>query len=164
MKTLYLLRHAKSSWDNPDIDDFKRPLNKRGHYDAPLLGNLLEKLNILPDLIVSSPAVRASITARIVADAIKYPIEKINYDEQIYEASKSGLLDVLYSIDDSIKSLMLVGHNPSFTYFSHYLAKHDIQNIPTCGFFGAELKISSWTKVKKHCGKLKYYEYPKKYK
>ena len=164
MKTLYLLRHAKSSWDNPELDDFERPLNKRGHHDAPLIGNLLEKLNISPDLIISSPAIRASMTARIIADAIKYPLDRIRYDENIYEAGELDLLEVIYAVGDTVDKLMLVGHNPSFTYLSHYLAKHHVQNIPTCGLFAAELNITSWTKVKKNCGKLSLYEYPKKYK
>ncbi len=164
MKTLYLLRHAKSSWDNPELDDFERPLNKRGHNDAPLIGNLLEKLNISPDLIISSPAIRASMTARIIADAIKYPLDRIRYDENIYEAGEMDLLEVIYTVDDTVDKLMLVGHNPSFTYLSHYLAKHHAQNISTCGLFAAELNITSWTKVKKNCGKLSLYEYPKKYK
>ncbi len=164
MKTLYLLRHAKSSWDNPKLDDFERPLNKRGHVDAPLMGNLMEKLNVSPDLIISSPAVRASMTTRFVADAINYPLDKIQYDENIYEAGKSKLLEVIYGVDDAIEKLMLVGHNPTFTHFSHYLTIHDVNNIPTCGLFGTELKISSWTKIKKNCGKVLFYEYPKKHK
>ncbi|MCK5032034.1 MAG: histidine phosphatase family protein, partial [Calditrichia bacterium] len=109
MKTLYLLRHAKSSWDNPELDDFERPLNKRGHHDAPLIGNLLEKLNISPDLIISSPAIRASMTARIIADAIKYPLDRIRYDENIYEAGEMDLLEVIYAVDDTVDKLMLVG-------------------------------------------------------
>jgi phosphohistidine phosphatase len=164
MKTLYLLRHAKSSWDNPELSDFERPLNKRGHYDAPLMGNLIEKLNILPDLIISSPAIRAAMTSRFVAEAIKYPLDKIRYDENIYDTSESELLEIIYTINDVVNTLMLVGHNPSFTYFSHFIAKHNIHNIPTCGLFGVELNITSWTKVKKNCGKLLLYEYPKKYK
>ena len=164
MKTLYLLRHAKSSWANPKLDDFERPLNSRGHHDAPLMGNLLDKLNILPDLLISSPAIRAAMTSRIVAEAINYPLDKIRYDENIYEAGVSDLLDIIYSIDDNVNKLMLVGHNPAFTYFSHYLTKHDVQNIPTCGLYGVNLEISSWTKIKKNCGKLVCYEYPKKHK
>ena len=164
MKTIYLLRHAKSSWENPNLDDFERPLNKRGHYDAPLMGNLMEKLNILPDLIISSPAIRAAMTARIVAEAINYPLKNIQYDENIYEADDSQILDVIYGVDNAIKKLMLVGHNPSFTYFSHFLANHDINNIPTCGLIGIEMEIKEWNKLKKKCGKLLLYEYPKKYK
>jgi len=164
MKILYLLRHAKSSWNNPKLDDFERPLNKRGHYDAPLMGNLMEKLNILPDLIISSPAIRAAMTTRFIADPINYPLNKIHYNENIYDAGESQLLDIIYSVNDSIKKLMLVGHNPSFTYFAHFLAKFDVNNIPTCGLFGAELNIASWLKIKKNCGKVILYEYPKKHK
>ena len=164
MKTIYLLRHAKSSWANPKLDDFERPLNNRGHYDAPLMGNLLEKLNIFPDLIISSPAIRAAMTARIVAEAINYPLQKIEYNELIYEAGESKLLDLIYGLDNNINKLMLVGHNPAFTYFSHYLADHDVNNIPTCGLFVAELDIKDWNKLKRKCGKVILYEYPKKYK
>lgn len=164
MKTIYLLRHAKSSWDNPRLDDFERPLSKRGHHDAPLMGNLLEKLNVLPDLLISSPAIRAAMTARIIAESINYPFDNIQYDENIYEAGEEQILEIIYGIDDSINKLMLVGHNPSFTYLSHFLAKHSINNIPTCGFFAAGLNISTWTKIKKNCGKMVMFEYPKKYK
>ena len=88
MKTLYLARHAKSSWKYPDLDDFERPLNKRGRRNAPFMGKILKNLKVTPDLITSSPANRAAMTARIMADIIKYPLEKIRYSENIYEFSE----------------------------------------------------------------------------
>ena len=81
MKTIYLVRHAKSSWKYPNLDDFERPLNKRGRKNAPFMGTILKKLKVAPDLILSSPANRASMTARVIADKISYPLENIRYSE-----------------------------------------------------------------------------------
>ena len=89
MKTLYLVRHAKSSWKYPNLDDFERPLNKRGRKSAPFMGKILKKLKVAPDLIISSPANRTAMTARIIADMINYPLEKIRYSESIYEFSEN---------------------------------------------------------------------------
>ena len=92
MKTLYLVRHAKSSWKYPNLDDFERPLNKRGRKNAPFMGKVLKELKVSPDLIISSPANRAAMTARIIAGKINYPLENILYSETIYEFGESALI------------------------------------------------------------------------
>jgi phosphohistidine phosphatase len=114
MKTLYLVRHAKSSWKYPNLDDFERPLNKRGRKNAPFMGTILKKLKVAPDLLISSPANRAAITARIIAAKINYPLEKIRYRESIYEFSEDALIHVIKQIDDSVNKAMIVGHNPAY--------------------------------------------------
>jgi phosphohistidine phosphatase len=163
MKTLYLVRHAKSSWKYPNLDDFERPLNKRGRKSAPFMGTILNKLKVLPDLILSSPANRAAMTARIIADKIGYPLEKIHYSESIYEFSANALIDVIRQLDDVVNKVMLVGHNPALTDLANYFGDKPISNIPTSGVFCADLDIPSWAKTSDHCGKLIFFEFPKKH-
>ena len=133
MKTIYLVRHAKSSWKFPNLDDFERPLNKRGRKSAPFMGNILKKLKVAPDLILSSPANRAAMTARIIADKISYPLEKICFSESIYEFSANALIDVIEHLDDVVNKAMLVGHNPALTDLANYIGDKPISNIPTIG-------------------------------
>ena len=162
MKTLYLVRHAKSSWKYPNLDDFERPLNKRGRKSAPFMGTILKKLKVAPDLIVSSPANRAAMTARIIADKISYPLEKICFSESIYEFSANALIDVIKHLDNAVNKAMLVGHNPALTELANYIGDEAISNIPTAGVFCAELDISSWAKIGNRYGKLTFFEFPKK--
>ena len=162
MKTLYLLRHAKSSWKYPELDDFERPLNKRGKHDAPAMGQLLQSKNIIPDLILSSPANRAAMTARIIAENLSLPYHRINYNDLIYEAGSETLFDVVRTINPSVVSAILVGHNPGITTFANLVANHRIGNIPTCGIYGVELNIASWQEISEKCATFKFFEYPKK--
>ncbi len=164
MKTLYLVRHAKSSWKYPKLDDFERPLNKRGRKNAPFMGNVLRKLKITPDLVISSPANRAAMTARIIAAALDYSLENIHYSEAIYEFSEKALIDVVKEIDDNVNYAMVVGHNPATNGFANYIGDQPIVNIPTCGVFCVELDIESWANIHAQCGKVKFFEYPKKYR
>ncbi len=163
MKTLYLVRHAKSSWKYPNLDDFERPLNKRGRKNAPFMGSILKKLKVAPDLVISSPANRAATTARIIADTIDYPLEKIHYNETIYASSEYDLVQVIQQLDDTVNQAMLVSHNPALTDLANTIADTAISNIPTCGVFGVNLNISSWAKIGEQCGKLKFFEFPKKH-
>jgi phosphohistidine phosphatase len=163
MKTLYLVRHAKSSWKYPGLDDFERPLNKRGRKNAPFMGKILNKLKVRPDLIISSPANRAAMTARIIAAAINYPLENIVYSETIYDFSEDALVHVIKKIDASVNSAMVVGHNPATNGLANYIGDQPISNIPTCGVCCVELDISSWSNIGKNCGKISFFEYPKKH-
>ncbi|MFC1493801.1 histidine phosphatase family protein [Thermodesulfobacteriota bacterium] len=162
MKTLYLVRHAKSSWNYPKLDDFERPLNKRGRKSAPLMGEILKNLKVAPDLLISSPANRAAMTARIIADGINYPLEKIQYNEDLYLSGESILIHVIEHLEDAVKEAMLIGHNPGFTDLANYISDQRISNIPTCGVFCVDLNISSWAEIGKSCGKLIFFEFPKK--
>jgi phosphohistidine phosphatase len=163
MKTIYLVRHAKSSWKYPNLDDFERPLNKRGRKNAPFMGKILKKLEVTPDLVISSPANRAAMTARIISATINYPLENILYSEAIYEFSEDTLIRVINKIDDSVNSSMVVGHNPAINGLANYIGDQPISNIPTCGVYCLDLDISSWAKIYEHCGKLKFFEFPKKH-
>ena len=162
MKTIYLVRHAKSSWKYPNLDDFERPLNKRGRKSALIMGESLNKLQVAPDLVISSPANRAAMTARIIANAINYPLEKIQYNEIIYLSGENALIHVIKNINDGAKEAMLIGHNPGFTDLANYISDQRISNIPTCGVFCVDFNILSWGKIGEHSGKLKFFEFPKK--
>ena len=163
MKTLYLVRHAKSSWKYPKLDDFERPLNKRGRKSAPLMGEVLKELNVSPDLIISSPASRAATTARIMAAKIDYPLENIRYSESIYEFSEGALIQVVKHIDDEVVEAMIVGHNPALNAIANYLGDQSVSNIPTAGIYCLDLDIASWSNIHENCGKFKFFEYPKKH-
>lgn len=163
MKTLFLVRHAKSSWKYPDLDDFERPLNKRGRKNAPFMGSILKGLQVNAELILSSPAIRAAITARTIALCLDYPLEDIVYSEASYHASEHDLLDVVAGQDDRFKGVMLVGHNPGLTTLANSVGDTPISNIPTCGACGFELNILNWNDVRNHRGKLIFFEYPKKH-
>ena len=164
IKTLYLARHAKSDWDDSSLSDFERPLKKRGEKDAPMMGKILHSKGVQPDLIISSPAKRAISTAYILALEMKYPTEKIIANENIYEASTSELLDIIEQLDDKLKSVMLVGHNPSFTRLANYLTEQYFDNIPTCGVVAIAFDVSEWKTIEKNSGKVIFFEYPKKHK
>jgi len=163
VKRLYLVRHAKSSWKNPELDDFDRPLNKRGKRDAPLMGQRLREANVRPDLIISSPAKRARKTAKIIAAQIEYPGKKIQWTESLYAAETLILLQILHKIEDSVEQLMLVGHNPGLTQLAELLTKEQIDNIPTTGIFAVGLDIESWGQAAEGSGIPVFFDYPKKH-
>lgn len=156
-----MLRHAKSSWDNPSLDDFHRPLNERGERDAPRMGKRLRKSGVLPDLICSSSAVRAITTARMAAEELGYT-KAIREEKGLYHAGSEGILSIIRHFDDGHETVMIVGHNPGFTDFANELLNEEIGNIPTAGVVGGRLKVDSWKDVKWGCGEMFFYEYPKK--
>jgi len=163
MKKLYLVRHAKSSWENSALRDKERPLNKRGKNDAPLMGKILSENSIKPDQIISSEAVRAKKTAFAIAKKIDYPKEKIILTDDIYEASTFELLSMIKHFDKDCNSVMLFGHNPALTDLFNYLTKHYIDNIPTCGVTGIEFE-NEWARIEEESGKFLFFLYPKMYK
>ena len=162
MKRLYLLRHAKSSWDDDSLSDVERPLNKRGLRDAPMMGKRFRAHGYLPDRIVSSGAVRADATARAVAYELGYPVASIAREDALYLAGPATLLEIVRRADDTLGSLMLVGHNPGMTDFANTLSDHGIDNLPTCGLFCVNLAVERWRDVEPRGGVLVCFEYPKK--
>lgn len=162
MKILYLVRHAKSSWRDPSLDDIERPLNKRGKRDAPFMGELLKEKIVNPDVVFSSPAKRASKTAQIIAEQIGYSKKDIIYAEEIYEASSHELVDFIKKIDDKYNSVMVFGHNPGFTMLNNFLSKKYIDNIPTCGIVALEFK-NCWKEIEKNSANMLFFDYPKRY-
>jgi len=161
MKTLTLVRHAKSSWKDSSLADRERPLNKRGKRDAPEMGRRIAAAGIRPSLIVSSPAVRAWTTAKVIANEIGYPREFLQRDNALYLASVNGILDVIVSQDGGFNNLMLVGHNPGFTDFANYLVPGVTNNMPTAGVVSVELETDDWSLYDRPGAKLLLYDFPK---
>jgi phosphohistidine phosphatase len=161
MKTLYLCRHAKSSWNNSSMSDHARPLNDRGERDAPQMGKRLRKRKPQPTIIISSSAVRAETTATILAEAIDYPISDIKIDERLYGAEPKDVISIIHELDDAIDCAMLVGHNPTFTDLINALSGSQIENVPTCGMAVLRFPTKIWAKIGQSHGELLDFEYPK---
>ncbi len=161
-RTLTLVRHAKSSWNNENLSDFDRPLNNRGLKDAPEMGHRLADAGFTVEYIISSPAIRAITTASIIAEVIDYDVQQIALNEEIYNASLSHLIRVVSDIDDDIFTVMLVGHNPGFTELCNYLSNSTVDYMPTCSVAQIQFKEQSWSAITDHSGKLLNFDYPKK--
>jgi phosphohistidine phosphatase len=143
MKTLLVLRHAKSSWRDPALDDHERPLNKRGQRDALQMGELVRKHRLTPDIIISSDAVRARLTAEAVAEAARYEGE-ILLDRRLYIASPAGILAVLRAVRETkAGTVMIVGHNPGLEELVEQLTgeQHD---LPTAALARIVLPTDRW--------------------
>ena len=160
MKKLYIIRHAKSSWKDFSLDDFDRPLNKRGKLNAPFMGGRLKQENVLPDIIMSSPAKRAKKTAKAIAGEIGFS-EKIIYDEDIYEASVYTLDKIIRSVDNAHNLVFLFGHNPSLNMLVENYVNFE-QNIPTCGIIAIEFDCNRWEDIDSSNAELISFDYPKK--
>lgn len=148
MKTLFLIRHAKSSKDDPTVADRDRPLADRGLKDAPKMGKRLSKRDVKPDLLVSSPALRALTTAELIADEVGYARSHIAVDDRLYESSADGLLAVIRGLDTKFDRVALFGHNPEFTDLAHRLSS-EIVDMPTCGVGEFRFDTKKWSDVGK---------------
>ena len=162
MKSLTIVRHAKSSWKNRGLSDRERPLNKRGNRDAPIMGQRLAAAGIRPSQIISSPAVRAWTTARIFAKELGYPTEFLQREDGLYLASLDNLLDVIATQDSGFNNLMLFGHNPGLTDLVNYLVPGLTNNLPTAGVVSVELDCDDWMLYDKPPVELILHDYPKK--
>ena len=161
MRTLTIIRHAKSSWEQEGLHDFERPLNERGRRDAPMMAARLKRSAAIPDLLVSSPALRAITTARFFADGLGISTDAIQFQARIYEASVGTLLQIVRSFDDQYAHIALFGHNPGFSELSHKLAHCDFDELPTCGMVQISLPADHWHDVSANSGKLLYSSWPK---
>ena len=147
MKTLHLLRHAKSGHEDYIANDIERHLSSRGYKDAEEQGALFKKNHKQPELIVSSPAIRAFTTALIFAKHTGYKIADIKINFVIYEAGIQKLLDVINELNDHYQSAMLVGHNPGFTYLTNALCGNVMDDLPTAGIASIQLNVAKWSEV-----------------
>ena len=159
MKTLLILRHAKSSWDNDILSDFDRPLNSRGLETAPVMGNVIYKKRLQPSLIISSPAKRAKQTAILIKETAQIK-SSIRYEEKIYEASPISLLHIIGEVEDKNEVVLLIGHNPGLEGFIKILTG-EIKTMPTAGLAKIELNVDSWNEITSDCGKLEFLIRPK---
>jgi phosphohistidine phosphatase len=164
MKTIILVRHAKSSWSDLRLDDFDRPLNKRGKRNAPFMGQKLKEKQIMPDIILSSPAKRARKTAIAIAKAIDFPKKKIIFDDNMYHSDAMYLFELVKNQDDGNQTIMLFGHNPDFNDLADILLKQNpVYNIPTTGIYCIKFDVDSWEKVQQGNGEAVFFDYPKRY-
>ncbi len=159
MKYLFLLRHAKSSWSDPGISDQQRPLNKRGRHDAPVMGSRLKERDECPDLILTSPAIRARDTAELFADASEGIVEQA----ELYFSSSGSIEDIIAGQDDQIQSLMLVFHNPDITNIANSVGGMiQIDNVPTCGLLKLACSIDRWSDWSISKTRSEYFDFPRK--
>jgi phosphohistidine phosphatase len=163
VKTLFLIRHAKSSWDASNVDDFERPLNERGKRDAPRMGKRLKEKEIHPDLMLSSPAKRALSTAKKIAKVLKYPKADIKTERRLYHADEDTMLSIVTELKDKHNVVMIFSHNPGLTDFVNSLmnGQLDIDNVPTCGIVALQFDIVNWKEVSWGKGKMLFFDYPK---
>jgi phosphohistidine phosphatase len=148
MKTLLILRHAKSSWKEQDLPDHDRPLNKRGKNDAPRMGILLKDEDLIPDLIMSSTAVRAKKTAELVARACKYK-GKIVLNRSLYGAEPAVYIKILEGLSDKHMSALIVGHSPTVEETVELITGSLGVIMPTCALAQISLPIQNWAELKK---------------
>jgi phosphohistidine phosphatase len=142
MKTLLVLRHAKSNWNDPALDDHERPLNERGRRDAPRIGELMREYRLIPDIVISSDAVRAQLTAEAVAKAAGYTGEVL-LDEQLYIASPAEILSRLRTVRENAETIMIVGHNPGLEELVELLTGESL-DLPTATLAQIALPIDRW--------------------
>jgi phosphohistidine phosphatase len=145
MKTVLILRHAKSSWKDDSLPDRERPLNKRGKEDAPKMGALLRKHQLAPDLVLSSPAQRARSTAELVLDESGYEGE-VEYREELYSFDAEPYRVALAGVADSIRCVMLVGHNPAMEELVEELTGEYLP-MPTAALAQIELPVEHWSEL-----------------
>lgn len=160
MKTLYIMRHAKSSWKFEELSDHDRPLNKRGRTDAPLMGQELVANNAKIQLILSSPAVRAITTATLVARELDYDADDIAIDDRIYGASAAELLEIVREAPADVDSMLMVGHNDAISEFANMLSPKPLTSMPTAGVVALRFDCESWHDVNRSNAGLLFYEVP----
>jgi phosphohistidine phosphatase len=146
VKTLFLVRHAKSSWDDSTVRDKDRRLDDRGKRDTPKTGERLAKRHVKPDLILSSPARRALDTAKIIARKLGYRSKDIVVVDRLYGAAVDELLDVIFELDEELQNVMLFGHNPEFSALAYRLS-NEISDMPTCAVAELSFNAKSWPDI-----------------
>ena len=161
MKRVFIVRHAKSDWDN-NLSDFDRPLNTRGIEDAPNMAKRINEMGFKPDIIISSPANRAITTAKAFADEYEYAQDCIQQERDIYDIGQRFTLRLITELPKTLKSVMIFGHNPDHSHLSTYLSNIQIGNMPTCSIVGIEFDTDKWSDIQKAKPKLLCFEYPKK--
>ncbi len=162
MKTLFLVRHAKSSWKDVSLPDALRPLSKRGRRDAPMMGRRLADRGVEVELIVTSPATRAVATAEALAEELSVPWDEVVADDRLYDADAEDILTVIEEQDEWIDSLMVIGHNPALTSLANYVGRADLDNVPTTGVVELQYDVSRWSEMASARPKEIVFDYPKK--
>jgi phosphohistidine phosphatase len=161
MKTLLLVRHAKSSWESAALTDFDRPLNERGKNDAPVMAKRLKDRDIEIDAFISSPAKRAKKTAKLFAEGLGKKEKNIIYISALYNATARDFYDVIKDIEDKFKTIAIFSHNPGITEFANELTKNIIDNMPTSSVYAVKIPINKWIDFKDAKKEFWFFDYPK---
>jgi phosphohistidine phosphatase len=161
MKTLLLVRHAKSDWNDPSLSDFDRPLNDRGKNDAPVMAHRLLDKDIKIDAFISSPAKRAKKTASVFAKEYKRDKDDIIFIDKLYGAGEDVFYDVIADVSDKYDSIAIFSHNPGITDFANLLTEARIDNIPTCGIFAIQISTKRWAEFRHAKKEFWFFDYPK---
>ncbi|MEI6949955.1 histidine phosphatase family protein [Paraflavisolibacter sp. H34] len=161
MKTLIIVRHAKSSWADDTQDDRDRPLNDRGKKDAPEMAKRLKEKGIRPDLFLSSPAKRARKTARFFAEEFGGSKKEIVEEEKLYEAPSANFYEVLGQLDDKYETVVLFSHNPGITDFANTLDTVRIDDMPTCSMLAVQAHTGHWSAFRESEKEFLFFDYPK---
>ena len=161
MKTLILIRHAKSSWDVAGQSDSERPLNERGKNDAPEMAKRLKERGIKVDLFVSSPAKRARQTAKLFAEEYGVKKDEILLIENLYMATQPGFIDSVSQLDDKFDVAALFSHNPGITEFASSLTNVRVDDMPTCAMFALQIETDKWKDFQEAEMKFLFFDYPK---
>lgn len=159
MKTLYLIRHAKSDWFK-GVQDFERPLNERGMADAPVMGSYLKSLNQIPDLVISSDANRAISTARLLVKELGYDLKKIKETNNLYHAAPKVILKEVWKVPNEVNNLFVFSHNPGISELIEYLTEDWIE-LKTCCVAKITFDLDEWKALIRGTGSLISVESPK---
>ena len=164
MKTLYIMRHAKSSWNSEYIYDWERPLIENGIKKTKKVSDFLINKNLTLDLIVSSHAVRAKETAYMIADALDYDRNEIIINNNIYDSDEEALMNEIYALPNNKDNIMIVGHNPTFSQFANYFLAKKIDFLPTSAIVSISFETEQWEKIESSIKKVNFIAFPKKLK
>jgi phosphohistidine phosphatase len=161
MKTLLLVRHAKSSWDQPGITDFDRPLNERGKKDAPQMAKRVKEKGIELDHLISSPAKRARKTAKYFAEEFGFKKDDVKLVEGLNGATQSEFLQAVKDISDKYDTVALFSHNPGITDFASSLTKVRVDDMPTCAVFALQIQTNRWKDFMSAEKNFLFFDYPR---
>jgi phosphohistidine phosphatase len=163
VKDVCFVRHAKSSWDHPQMKDFDRPLDDRGLKDAPMMARKMHELGLKPDLIITSGANRARSTAEYFHKEFNLDKDHFQVNNDLYECTPEDVYDVLRTAPDEAHFVFVFGHNPTMTWVANQIAGVHIDNVPTCGVVHVQAILNSWKKFKpEHAGFIGFH-YPKQF-
>jgi len=165
MKKITFIRHAKSSWSFSNLSDIDRPLSLKGIKDAKIMGKLINKEKIDIDKIISSPAKRAYSTAELIASEIKYPINQIDINHEIYNSNTYDIFSIIKDIDSiKVNHITLIGHNPVFHNLIEILTDFNLKKLPTCSIVTLILSINKYSEIKEGIGKIYKLRFPKNFR
>lgn len=159
MKYLTIIRHAKSSWENPDLDDLVRPLNERGLQSIKIIGNYLKEKQMQPDLVIASPATRALQTAIGIGTYLNYTPDDLLIKQEIYFGNPTSIFSILKNLNDVLNDVFLFGHEPILSSLIEMLTKNQLDKFPTCAVYRIAFDINHWNAIKK--GKMAFFVTPK---